>query len=102
MPSPHLDQYLCLLQGIKDLSSQQFIVHPAIERFDIAVFPGTARLDEKRLDLQTLEPGTHALGRELRTIVGTDVNRHTPFTVLLLLAYSASLRSAKNPSGYGR
>ena len=54
--SPHLDQYLCLPQVIEDFAVQQLIPHLAIERFDIAILPGTAFLDEQRADVQARQP----------------------------------------------
>ena len=44
--SPHLDQDLCFLQSVKDLSIQELVPHPAVERLNVTVLPGTAWFDE--------------------------------------------------------
>jgi hypothetical protein len=41
-----------LLSGKKDLPVQQFVAHLAVERFDIAILPGTTGLNEKWLHVQ--------------------------------------------------
>ena len=66
--SPALDQDLCFVQRIKDLSFQQFIPQLAIERFDVAVLPGTAWFNIQRLDLLLTKPAPDTLGNELRPV----------------------------------
>ena len=44
--SPAFDEYLGFLKGVEDFEVEQFISELAVEGFDIAVFPRTARLDE--------------------------------------------------------
>ena len=41
--APAFRQHPRLLQGIEDLSVQEFIAHFAVEAFTVAVLPGTAR-----------------------------------------------------------
>ena len=53
---PHLNQDLSFFQSVEDFPIQQFVSHPPIERFNISVFPGAARFDEQRLDLQIGQP----------------------------------------------
>ena len=48
--SPVSDEDLGFLEGSEDFSVEEFIPKLAVKRLDIAVFPGTAWLDEKRLD----------------------------------------------------
>jgi hypothetical protein len=69
MFSPHLNQYLRLLQRVKDFSIQQFVSHLAIEGFNVAVLPGTAWLDVQRSDLKPLQPVPDSFGDEFRAIV---------------------------------
>ena len=66
--SPVFDQYLGFLQGVKDLTVQQFIERLAVEGFDIPVFPETARLDEQRFYAQLVQPFSQSAGNELRSI----------------------------------
>ena len=77
---PHFDHNLCLLQRIEDLPCKQLISHLPVERLNVAVFPGTAWLDEQRFDFQPAQPGTNFLGSELGAIIRTQVNRHAAFT----------------------
>jgi hypothetical protein len=46
LASPAFNQDFGFLQGVEDLLVQQFTSHLAIERLDVAVFPGPARLGE--------------------------------------------------------
>jgi hypothetical protein len=43
--SPTLDEYLSFLEGIEDLSVQQFVAEFLVETFTVAVFPRATRLD---------------------------------------------------------
>src|SRR4051794_7109264 len=45
--APSFDQRHCLLQAVEDLEVQQLVPELAVEAFAVAVFPGTARLDER-------------------------------------------------------
>ena len=63
--SPAFNQYLGFLQGVKDLTVQQFIAHLAIERFHIPIFPGTAWLDEKWFYTQPIQPFSQSVGAAL-------------------------------------
>ena len=71
--SPALDDDLGLTQGIEDLAVEQLITQPRIERFDIAVLPGTARLDIGRLGTECGNPFLNRTRHELGSIVGTHV-----------------------------
>ena len=53
----------------EDLSVEQFIPELAVERFDISVLPGTARLDEEGSHPESSEPLPYRLCRELGSIV---------------------------------
>jgi hypothetical protein len=71
--SPALDDDLGLTQGIEDLAIEQLITQPRIERFDIAVLPGTARLDIGRLGTDCGDPFLNRTRHELGSVVGTHV-----------------------------
>ncbi len=66
---PSLYQILCFQERGEDLSVQQFVSQLAIERFIIAVFPGTPRLDKQGLHFPPVEPVSDGLSRKLRAIV---------------------------------
>jgi hypothetical protein len=74
--SPPFDQDLCLKQGVEDLAVQELISELAVERLDVAVFPGRARLDEEGVDADASKPFTHRCRREFRAVVGADVGGH--------------------------
>ena len=43
---------------------QELVSHLAVERLDIAVLPGVARIDEQRLHLKFVEPNPAAVGSQ--------------------------------------
>lgn len=47
--APLPNDSLGLLQAVEDLSVQKLVTQLAIEAFTVAIFPGTAGLDVKRL-----------------------------------------------------
>jgi hypothetical protein len=49
--SPIGDEHLRFPESSEDLTVQKFVPKVAVERFDVAVFPGAAGLDEQCLDL---------------------------------------------------
>lgn len=65
-PPPAFDEHLGLPERVEDLSFQQLVAELAVERFDVAVLPGTARFDVERLDVDPLEPLPDLGRRELR------------------------------------
>ena len=48
--SPEFDDHVRFVRRIEEFPVQQFISQFAIKRFDIAVLPGTARLNEQGCD----------------------------------------------------
>src|SRR5664280_477313 len=72
-PPPARDDDLRLLERVEELTVQQFVTQLAVERFDVAVLPGAAGLDEQGGDPEVTEPFAHRLGDELRAVVGADV-----------------------------
>lgn len=44
-PTPFFNQYFRLLEGVKDFAIEQLVPQLAVEALDVAIFPGTARLD---------------------------------------------------------
>jgi hypothetical protein len=47
--APLLDQHLCFLQRVKDLSVEQLVAQLAVEALVLAIFPQGAWFDEQRL-----------------------------------------------------
>lgn len=52
--TPAFDQHFSLIQGVEDLPVEQLISEFANERLHVTVLPGTARLNEQSLDIQSL------------------------------------------------
>src|ERR1044072_914389 len=75
VPSPALDDDLCLAQRVEDLAIEQLVTQPGIERLDVAVLPRRARGDVGRLGADARDPGLDRLGHELGSVVGSDVTR---------------------------
>ena len=71
--SPSSDEHCCLLQSVEDFAVQQLVAELAVERFVVAVLPGAAWFDVERLHADPAKPIPNGMGRELRTIVGTNV-----------------------------
>lgn len=67
--SPLFDQDFGFLQGVEDLTVEQFIAELAVETLDVAVLPGAARFDEQGLYPQFAEPGAELLVGKLAAIV---------------------------------
>lgn len=64
-----------LIDVQEELSIEQFISESAVERLDIAVFPGTARSDVQGLHTRFLQPFLHGLRHKFRAIITADVSR---------------------------
>jgi len=47
--APLFDEYLSFLEGVEDLSIQQFVSELPIETFTVSVLPGTAGFDVQGL-----------------------------------------------------
>ncbi len=73
---PLLNQYLRFSQSIEYLTVEQLVSQLPIERFDVAVLPGTPRLYKQRLYTDAIQPSTYRLGRKLRPIIRSDVFRN--------------------------
>jgi hypothetical protein len=69
---------LGLQERIEDLPIQELVAQLAIERFDVAVLPGTARFNVQRLHADPLQPITHCRRRELAAVVRAQIVRHGP------------------------
>src|SRR5215210_656237 len=76
MASPAFDHASGLPQGVEDLSIQQLVPQPRIERLHIPVLPRRAPLDVRRLGPNRGDPFLNCFGHELRSIVRPDVARH--------------------------
>jgi hypothetical protein len=57
--APILDQIPSLSPLVEELAVEQFITQLAIERFVVAIFPGTAGLDIQGFNLDALQPAAH-------------------------------------------
>ncbi len=68
-PSPLLDEYDGLVQGVEDLTVQELVPQLAVEALVVAVLPWTARFDEQRLHTESGQPPSDQLRGELRPIV---------------------------------
>ena len=55
-PSPFGNEDLRLLQRVEDVAVEELISELAVERLDVAVLPGRARLDEQRRYAELTEP----------------------------------------------
>jgi len=69
MPAPVLNNYLRLLQGVEDLSFQQFIPELGVEALAIAVFPWTAGLDVSRLGPHSCNPFPDCFSHEFAAVI---------------------------------
>jgi len=67
-----------LIDAQEQLSVKQFVPEPAVERLNIAVFPGTAGSDVQSPHARFLQPLLHGLRHKLRAVVAADVGRTTP------------------------
>jgi len=78
LPSPHLDQYLHLLERVNDSTIQKLIAELPVEALRVAVLPWATRLDVKRSCPHVLQPLPPGNRRELKSVVRPDVPRHSP------------------------
>jgi hypothetical protein len=62
---PTFRQNLRFLECVEQLAVEKLRPHFPIERFDVAIFPGRARLDIEGLDLEHLQPAPQLPGDEL-------------------------------------
>jgi len=64
-----------LEEGVEALGVEVLIAHPTVERLDLGVLPGAARIDED--GPRTVEPApvVDGVGDELRTVVEADPDR---------------------------
>ena len=69
LPPPAFGQHLDFLECVEDLAIQKLVAKSGIERLDVAVLPGAARLDEERSYLEPAKPLPDRLGREFRSVV---------------------------------
>jgi Recombinase len=78
LDSPALNEHLRVQQRVEDFPVEQFVSQLSVERLDIAVLSGTARLDEQRLHVDSFQPILHPLRCELWTVVRANVIRDAP------------------------
>lgn len=71
--APPLNEDLRLGQRVERLGVEQFVPELVIEALHVAVLPGTAGLDERRLRAHSGDPALHGGGGELGVIVGPHV-----------------------------
>ncbi len=65
---PRLDQNLGLGEAVEDLAVEQFVAQRAVEALVVAVLPGRARGDVKRLHTDLPQPVLDGGGDELASI----------------------------------
>ena len=70
---PHLDDHTCFFERVENLAVQAFIAQLAVERFAVAVLPGTAGFDKHRSCTDRIEPRAHTLRTHLRAVVAPHV-----------------------------
>ena len=58
-----------LLERVEDLAIEKLVPQSGVERLDVAVLPGTTRLDEERCHVEPAEPLPNRLGGEFRSVV---------------------------------
>src|SRR5215204_2270812 len=75
MPSPAFDDDLSLLQGVEDLSIQQLVSEPGVERLHIPVLPRRAPLDVRCLGTHGRDPRLRRFGYELGPVAHREAGR---------------------------
>jgi len=78
VPTPGPYERLGFQQGGEDFSVDEFVPQLAVEGLHIPVLPGTPRFYEKGCHSQSPQPITYHRGRELRTIIRSEVLGDTP------------------------
>jgi len=73
---PLLNEDLCLLQAVEDLSVQALVPELAVKALVVAVLPGTAGLDEQRPGTHLFQPAPQQPRGYFRPIVRADVFQH--------------------------
>jgi len=73
VPAPALDDYLCLLERVEDLSFQQFILELRVEALGIVVLPRASRLNVSRPGAYSRDPLADCYGYDLGPIARTNV-----------------------------
>ena len=63
------------LQCVEDLSVEELVAEPGVERFDVPVLPGAAWFDEQGAHADFFKPLSDGLGRELGSVVRTNMRR---------------------------
>jgi hypothetical protein len=66
---PRLDHDLCLLEAVEDLPVEQLIAELAVEALDVAILPGTARLDVSGLSSDGRNPFSDRGRNELGAVI---------------------------------
>src|SRR5215472_18014352 len=64
------------LERIEQLAIEKLGPHLAVERFEVAVLPGRARLDVEGLDPERLQPAAQRRGNDLGPVIRPTVLRH--------------------------
>ncbi len=70
---PPFNQHLGLQQRVEDLAIEQLITQLAVERLDVAVLPGAARLRLPRPRTMSVKNSTDRETRHQTTLRGTPV-----------------------------
>jgi hypothetical protein len=64
--SPVLGDYLRLQERLEDLSVQQLIPEPPVERLHVSILPTASHFNTQRLDANPFQPIPHRSGNRIR------------------------------------
>ena len=78
MSPPTLNDDLCFLQRVEDLTIQKLISKLRVEALTIAILPGAAGHDVGGLGPPGREPVTQVVGDELRAVIRADMRWDAP------------------------
>ncbi len=73
MLPPALDDDPRFIQRVEDLTIQEFVPHPRIERLDVPVLPWASRRDVGRPGADRRNPLLDRLGDELRAVAHREL-----------------------------
>lgn len=75
--TPLFDEYPGLFQRAEYLAIEQLVSELAVEAFIVSILPWASWFDEEGLHADPLKPFAQGQSDKLRTIVGSNVSRHT-------------------------
>lgn len=78
MQSPSLDEHLRFVKRRELLHREDLVAQLRIEALAVAVLPGTAWLDEERLDADATGPAPNIAGNKFRPVARWELARRRP------------------------